>query len=211
VLLFNCVNCVFLLLCLYILTVMYVPFCVFCSSVLLCVLFVCKCVLYCCHRVATQLQLKNISYIIPYYIVSYHITYVMLCRIVCHIIYLNYIISFHTYHIVSYIIYHIVSYIIYHIVSYIKSHYIIQIISYRIISYHISYHVISYHTSASTIGRIFLKFLIGDFFKINCELQIWLKSGKWSFTLHEHLIAFLAVGNDIRSLTEKNVKVCLGG
>jgi hypothetical protein len=27
-----------------------------------CVLFVCKCILYYCHRVATQLQLTNISY-----------------------------------------------------------------------------------------------------------------------------------------------------
>jgi len=38
---------------------------------LFCVLFVCKCVMYYCHRVATELQLKNISFII--HIVIYHI------------------------------------------------------------------------------------------------------------------------------------------
>jgi hypothetical protein len=42
---------------------MYVPFSVFC------VLFVCKCVLYCCRRESTQLRL-NI-----YHIMSYHISY----------------------------------------------------------------------------------------------------------------------------------------
>ena len=61
-LLFNFVNYVFLLLCLCILIVMYVPFWVFCFIVLFCVLFVCKCVLYYCHRVSTQVQLMNISY-----------------------------------------------------------------------------------------------------------------------------------------------------
>ena len=53
---------IFLLLCLCILIVMYVPFWVFCFNVLFCVLFVCKCVLDYCHRVATQLQLTNMSY-----------------------------------------------------------------------------------------------------------------------------------------------------
>ena len=69
-------------------------------------LFICICVLYYCHRLATQLQL-NISYrIISYHIISYHIV---------------------SYRIVSY---HIISYpIIYHIVSY-------HIISYYTIPYH---------------------------------------------------------------------------
>jgi hypothetical protein len=41
---------------------MYIPFLVSCFIVLFCVLFVCKCVLYYCHRVSTQLHWKNISY-----------------------------------------------------------------------------------------------------------------------------------------------------
>jgi len=36
-------------------------FCVLFVIVLFCVLFVCKCVLYYCHRVSTKLQLKYIS------------------------------------------------------------------------------------------------------------------------------------------------------
>jgi hypothetical protein len=41
-----------------ILIFMYVPFCLFSLIVLFCVLFVCKYVLYYCHRVSTQLRLN---------------------------------------------------------------------------------------------------------------------------------------------------------
>ena len=47
-----------------------VVLCIACS-VSFCVLFVCICVLYYCHRVATQWQLTNISYIISYHSLKY--------------------------------------------------------------------------------------------------------------------------------------------
>jgi hypothetical protein len=46
----------------YVCFLLYVPFCVFCFSVLSCALFVYKCVLYYCYRVSTPLHLTNISY-----------------------------------------------------------------------------------------------------------------------------------------------------
>jgi len=58
-------------------------------TVLFYVLFVCKCVLYYCHRMSTQLQFKK-------YIISYHI-------MSCHIIYIYMYISYHN----IYHIYHI--------------------------------------------------------------------------------------------------------
>jgi hypothetical protein len=76
--------------------------------VLFYVLFLCKCVLYYWHRVATQLQLINISYHIIYYTLPHIISY--------------HIISYHTpYHIISH---HIISYIISYIT--IMGHFILK-------------------------------------------------------------------------------------
>jgi hypothetical protein len=125
--------------------------------IVFCVLFVCKCVLYYCHRVATQLQLNILYYIVSYiiYIISHimpyiilYIIYHILYQIIYHIAYIIYYI-YHilyqiTYHITYHIIYYIKSHTISHIISYITSYHISYIISY-IISYHIISHTMSYH------------------------------------------------------------------
>ena len=82
-----CVLSLFVLFCCYC-VVLLLFFVILLLYVLLFALFVCKCVLYYCHRVFTQLQLTNISYhIISYHIVSYRI-------ISYHII--SYIVSIYT-------------------------------------------------------------------------------------------------------------------
>jgi len=57
-LLFNFLNYVILFL-FIIIVVIYVLFCVFCFIVFFCVFFVCTYVLYYCHRLSTQFQLKK--------------------------------------------------------------------------------------------------------------------------------------------------------
>jgi hypothetical protein len=56
------------------LLIMYVPFCVFCLIVLFCVLFVCICLLYYCHRVSTQLQLNVYHYNNNAYLIYFEFT-----------------------------------------------------------------------------------------------------------------------------------------
>ena len=99
-------------------------------------MFVCKCVLYYCHRLATQLQLTDISY----HIISYHVLFVCKCALYyCHRVATQLQLTNIPYHIISY-----------HIISY-------HIISYHIISYHIiSYHIISYRNHWNENGKFSL-------------------------------------------------------
>ena len=104
----------------------------------LCIVYVCKYVLYYCQRVATKLQIKNISYHIVHRIIYHILSY----RIISYHIISYHIISYHiSYHIISY---HIISY---HIVSY-------RIVSYHIVSYHIISYLISYHISYRIVSYI---------------------------------------------------------
>jgi hypothetical protein len=100
------------------LIVMYVPFCIFCISL------VCKCVLNYCHRVSTQLRL-NIYHIISRHVTSRRVTS---RRVTSRRVTSRRVTSRHvtSRHIISY-----------HIVSY--------TISYIIISYHILYYILLYH------------------------------------------------------------------
>jgi type III secretory pathway component EscT len=61
----------------------YVFFVLFHSLPPFCVLFVCNCVLYYCHRVATQLQLTNISYHINKFP-----TFLLQLPVICHLFHL---------------------------------------------------------------------------------------------------------------------------
>ena len=126
----------------YVYVYVFLLLCMFCSVdsvfiVLFCALFVCKCVLYYCHREATKLQLTNIScHVMSCHVMSCHIiiSYIISCHIMsCHII---------SYHVISYII---LCRIIYIISCHIMSCHIYHIMSCHIISYIMSYHHIKYH------------------------------------------------------------------
>ena len=146
------------------------------------VLFVCICVLYYCHRVATQLQL-NISYHISYPIVSYIIisiiSYHVSYRILSYTI-VSYIISYRSYH----IMFHIVSYPIlsYHISYHIISSYISCIISYHTIPHHIIYiiyiiyHIIPYYKESKSFKSQFFMYASSPsiFYEIHCQSNLML-------------------------------------
>jgi hypothetical protein len=74
----------------HVLLIFCVVLCIVCF-VSFCLLFVCKCVLNYCHRLATQLQLTNISYL---HIILYHIIYYHIISYIKY--YISYHISYHT-------------------------------------------------------------------------------------------------------------------